>query len=166
MKKLSSSLLPVLAGALPIMMAACASLSLNNVDFAWPVESSLPVSSSNTVEDGRYAIAFSVTPLAVEEFQDSSALKGKSLRILRNAAGFYFVTSGGFKNVYVFSPGEGALSLKKKIGIGKNAEGEELRLNEPALNQRPPYVELIDGQKKILLSPNGIVEPETGGPKE
>lgn len=165
MKKSLSSLLPLLASVLSIMMGACASLSLNNVDFAWPVESSLQVNNSNSVEDGRYAVAFNVAPLATEEFQDSSALKGKSLRILRNSTGYYFVTATGFRNVYVFSPGEGKLSMKEKISIGKNTEGQELKLENPALNQRPPYVELLDGQAKYLLSPDGMLE-SAGGPKE
>ncbi len=166
MKKSLSSLLPLLASVLSIMMGACASLSLTNVDFAWPVESSLPVNNTNSVEDGRYAVAFNVAPLATEEFQDSSALKSKSLRILRNSNGYYFVTAAGFRNVYVLSPGEGILRVKKKISIGKNAEGQELRLDNPALNQRPPYVELVDGQMKYILSPDGMVEAPAGGPKE
>ena len=77
---------------------------------AWPVESVVTVSPSNAVQEGRYALSFSVAPLAAAEFGDSTALRGTSLRLMRNVEGYYFVTGPKFKHVYVFTPRDGALT--------------------------------------------------------
>ncbi len=134
---------------------SCASLSLQWVDYAWPVESVLKVGEHNTMEDGRYAVSIRVTNLALEEFQDSTALVGASLRLIRNEEGFYFVTGPKFKNVYVFTPGPSELNMKSKIPVA------EAGLKSPALNQRRPYVEVVDGRAwKKLLTNDTIVDEE------
>ena len=135
-------------------LSSCASLSLQWVDYSWPVESVLKVSQHNTIEEGRYAISIRVTHLAIEEFQDSSTLIGTSLRLIRSEEGYYFVTGPKFKNVYVFTPGASELNLKSKIHIS------ETGLKSPAFNQRTPYVELVDGKilKKLLASDNIVEE--------
>jgi hypothetical protein len=94
--------------------------------------------------------------LAIEEFQDSSALIGTSLRLIRSEEGYYFVTGPKFKHVYVFTPGASELNLKSKIEIS------ETGLKSPALNQRTPYVELVDGKtlKKLLTSDNIVEEKQ------
>ena len=127
---------------------SCGSLSLQWVDYSWPVESVLKVTPQNTLDDGRYAVTIRMTNLAIEEFQDSSALIGASLRLLRNVEGYYFITGPKFKNVYVFTPGASELNLKSKIQVS------ETGLKSPALNQRTPYVEVVDGKgwKKLLTS--------------
>ena len=89
----------------------------------------------------------------MEEFQDSTALRGAKLRLLRSNEGYYFLTGPRFKHVYVFAPGAAALSLNKAILV---AEGG---LKNPALNQRPPYVELLDGEGfRRLLTNDDIAE--------
>jgi hypothetical protein len=136
-----------------LALASCADLKLERVDFGWPVESVVPVSSSNMIEEVRYGVAANVAPLATAEFEDSTALRGAKIRILRNAEGFYFVTGPRFKHVYVFTPGPSSLSLYTAIEVNPNG------LKNPALNQRTPYVELLDGDTfHRMLSNDDIVE--------
>jgi hypothetical protein len=136
--------------------SSCSSLSLQWVDYSWPVESVLKVSQHNTIDEGRYAVSIRVTYLAVEEFQDSTALIGTSLRLIRSGEGYYFITGPKFKNVYVFTPGASELNLKSKIQVS------ETGLKSPALNQRIPYVELVDGKttKRLLTSDNVVEEKQ------
>jgi hypothetical protein len=135
------------------MIAGCTSLRLDQADYGWPVESVVTVSSSNRFEEGRYALSCNVARLAVEEFQDSAALKGATLRVLRSADGYYFITGPRFKNVYVFSPATNELALTSKISVSQRG------LTNPALNQRPPHIQLVDGDTfSLLLSSDDIVE--------
>ena len=151
MKKLALTLV-ALTGVL-LALPSCTSLELDRVDFGWPVESELTVDNAGMVREGHYAIAFSVSQLSFEEFQDSTALRGTRIRLLRNTEGDYFITGPRFKNVYVFKPVDRALDLKSKIAVSPAG------LHNPALNQRPPYVELVDnGHVSILLSSDEIVE--------
>jgi hypothetical protein len=136
-----------------LLIASCSTLHLDRVDYAWPVESVLTVTPSNLVEDVRYGLTAGVAGLATEEFQDSTALRGVKLRLLRSAEGYYFLTGPRFKNVYVFSPGAASLTLNKAIAVS------ETGLKNPALNQRPPYVEVIDGETfHRLLTADAIQE--------
>jgi hypothetical protein len=148
----TSALFFVLPIAL-IALSGCSSLRLENVDFGWPVENVVTVTDRNTIEEGRYIVSCNVASLAQEEFQDSTALRGQSLRLLRSSEGYYFVTGPKFKNVYVFKSGPRELSLESKIEVSKSG------LKSPALNQRPPYVELLDGESfRRLLTSDDIVE--------
>ena len=136
-----------------LLLPSCSSLTLERVDFGWPVESVVTVSSSNTIEDVRYSVSARITGLAQEEFQDSTALHGAKLRLLRSSEGYYFLTGPRFKHVYVFSPGPSTLVLSRAIQVS------EAGLKNPALNQRPPYVELLDGDAfRTLLTSDDIVE--------
>jgi hypothetical protein len=128
------SVLPLL-----VLFPACATVTLEHANFAWPVESVLTVNSMNMIEEGRYAFAVNIGPLAEAEFQDSTALRGKSIRVLRNAQGLYFMTGPRFKNVYVFHAGDGSFNGVTTIKVS------ETGLGQPALNQRHPFVELLDG---------------------
>ena len=140
-------------GAVLLALSSCSTLTLEHVDFSWPVESVLTVSNTHTIEEGRYGLTCSVANVAREEFQDSTALRGTKLRILRNGEGYYFLTGARFKNVYVLTPGEGTLTLKARIAVS------ETGLTNPALNQRPPFVQLLDASAPArLLSSDDIVE--------
>ena len=132
------------------LFAACSTLTLQSVNFAWPIESVLPVDESGMVTDDRYSLSFDTRGLFYEELNDSSAYKEKEIRILRNVNGFYFVTVNKFKNVYVFKISDGTLVLDNKIFIS------EFGVENPALNQRAPYVELIDGVNSLYLTNTGI----------
>jgi hypothetical protein len=136
-----------------VLFASCSTLQLDRVDHAWPVESVLTVTPTNLVEDVRYGLTAGVSALATEEFQDSTALRGAKLRFLRSAEGYYFVTGPRFKHVYVFAPGASALTLNKAIIVSESG------LKNPAFNQRPPYVELMDGDAfHRLLTADAIQE--------
>jgi hypothetical protein len=141
------------APAALLVFSSCSSLKMDYVDFGWPVESVVTVSSVNKIEDLRYSVSAWVAGLAQEEFQDSTALHGAKLRLLRSSEGYYFLTGPRFKHVYVFSPGPSSLVLNKSIPV---AEGG---LRNPALNQRTPYVEVVDGDNfHVLLTSDDIVE--------
>ena len=136
-----------------VSLPGCSALTLEQVDYGWPVESVVTVSPANSIEEVRYGLRSGVGAVAREEFQDSTALKGTSLRLLRSAEGYYFLTGARFKHVYVFTPGPSTLVLNRAIPV---AEGG---LKNPALNQRPPYVELVDGESfRRLLTSDDIVE--------
>ncbi len=142
-----------IATASLFVISSCSSLRLDRVDFGWPVESVVTVGPTNTIEDVRYSVKAAVANLAQEEFQDSTALRGAKLRILRSSEGYYFVTGPRFRHVYVFSPGASTLLLNKAIPVSEGG------LKNPALNQRAPYVELLDGDTvRTLLTSDDIVE--------
>jgi hypothetical protein len=136
------------------LLAGCSSLTLQNADFGWPVESAVSVGSTGMFEDPQRGLGVNVSPLSMAEFQDSTALRGAKLRILRSNAGYYFVTGAHFKHVYVFRPAENALTLYTTIDVSTAG------LKEPALNQRPPYVELLDAAlpTPLRLTHEGVVE--------
>lgn len=132
------------------LTSSCSTLKLKPADFAWPVESVLAVDEDGNVSEERYSISFNTKGLFFEEMKDSSAFQGKELRVLRDVMGFYFITANNFKNVYVFEMDEGAMELDNTILIS------EAGILNPALNQRPPYVELISNGKSMLLTNKGI----------
>ena len=140
----------ILSFSLLGLFAACSALTLQPANFAWPIESVLPVDENGMVSDDRYSLSFDTIGLFYEELNDSSAFSEKEIRILRDINGFYFVTASSFKNVYVFKMNYGAMVLDNKIFIS------EFGVEKPVLNQRVPYVELIDGDKSIYLTNTGI----------
>ena len=95
-------------------------------------------------------MSFNTKPLFFEEIGDSTAYLDRDIRIIRDTKGYYFVTAKNFKNVYVFEGIDGELKLDNKIGISEKG------MNNPAFNQRIPYIELVDNGKKTLLSNEGI----------
>lgn len=115
--------------------AACGpSLVIQNVDYSQPVESVLTPDGDAMVHDQRYAIKFSISSILEEEGVSSV----DEIRLIRNRAGYYFVTAEGFSNVYVFEADESELKLAKKIEISGDG------LGQPAFNQRDTYIELVD----------------------
>jgi hypothetical protein len=139
--------------SLMFMFHACASLTLKQADFSWPVESVLPVAEDGFANEERHNIIFNAREMFLEETGDSSAYLNKEVRVIKDSKGYTFITSPDFKNVYVFKDGEGELCLEKKIEISKTEN-----LKDPAFNQRMPYIELLDGDKKLLLTNEGIKE--------
>lgn len=118
-----------------LSVTACGpSLVLHNVDYSQPIESVLEADADFNVHDQRYAVKFSIAPLLTEE-----GVSGvDEIRIIRNRAGYYFVTASGFNNVYIFAPGASKLELVEKMLVSSNG------LSQPAFNQRDTYIELID----------------------
>lgn len=133
-----------------VVAAGCSSLKLTQADFAWPVESVLKIDSNGNVSDNRFSFSVNVKPLFLAETGDSLSYASKELRIIRDTKGYYFTTVTGFKNVYVFGISDGAFKLSEKILIDENG------IKAPVMNQRPPFVELIDGAKKYLMNNEGL----------
>ena len=134
---------------------ACSTLMLQPADFSWPVEAVMKVDNNGNVQENRYSISFNSKDLFLQETGDSLGYKNKELRVIRDVKGYYFMTANNFKDVYVFNPVDGALQLKNKIEIS-----DSLKMKNPALNQRPPYIELIYGSKHVNLTADGIAEEE------
>jgi hypothetical protein len=133
-----------------LITAACSVLTLQPANFAWPLESILPVDDNGKISEDRYSFELNTVGLFFEEFQDSLSYKGKEIRMIRDNLGFYFITATTFKNVYVFKAEEGKLLLENKIFIS------EFGMQAPAFNQRDPYIELIDGTYKMNFTHKGI----------
>jgi len=130
--------------------AACSVLTLTPAYFAWPIESVLNLNDEGEVSDERYSFSFDAKGIYYEEFQDSLAYLDRKLRIIRDVQGYYFITGAKFKNVYVFRAYDGAMVLNNKILISESG------VQNPAFNQRSPHIELIDGDKKVKLTHEGI----------
>lgn len=130
--------------------AACSVLMLTPANFAWPIESVLQVNDEGEVSDERYSFSFNAKGIYFEEFQDSLAYLDRELRIIRDVRGYYFITGTNFKNVYVFRVDDGAMVVNNKVLIS------DFGIKNPAFNQRAPHIELIDGDKKLKLTHEGI----------
>lgn len=136
---------------LAVLAAGCSPLMLKPANFSWPIEDELKSDSHGMVHEDRYSLSFSIKPLMYAETKDSIHVANKPIRLIRGVRGYYYITAPKFKNVYVFSQGDGGLVLEKKIAVSE--EG----LTSPAFNQRPPYIELINGNgKPIYLNIDGI----------
>jgi len=145
---------------LAVQIMGCSTLLLRPVDFSWPIEATLQPDGKGNVREARYQVSFNVKALLFDELKDSTAVTKHTLHVIRDQAGYYFVTAKGFKNVYVFEHGEDALQLHKKILVSEKG------LDAPAFNQRAPYISLINEKRgneaPILLTRDGIAE---GGKK-
>lgn len=139
----------IITGAV-FSLSACSSLTLSPADFAWPIETVLKIEKDGSVKEDRYSVKFNTKNMFFEETQDSLGYVGKSIRLIRNYAGFYFMTAQDFKNVYVFSVKNAVFTLENKIEV--NATG----LENPAFNQRPPFIELLDEDIVYRLTSDGI----------
>ena len=136
-----------------LCLAACSPLALKPADFGWPVESVLKADAKGMVQENRYQLSFSIKPVFLEETGDSSNASSATVRVIRDRAGYYYLVAPGFKNVYVFGTGDGALTLEKKVLISESG------LSSPAFNARPPHIQLLNGNDKPrLLDKSGIKE--------
>ncbi len=140
-----------------LLLPACSPLTLKPADFSWPVESVLKVDAKGMAQENRYSVTFNAKPLLFAETQDSVNVTKHSLRMIRDGRGYYFITASGFKNVYVFEHGDGSLKLVSAIKVSEKG------LDSPALNLRPPYVQLVtEKDPAVLLDRDGI---QQGGKK-
>ena len=137
---------------IPFIVAGCSTVILQPADFSWPVESVLKVNEKGFISEERYTFSVNVKPLFQKELADSNLAIGKEIRIIRDKAGYYYITASGFKNVYLFLPVEDGLKLEEKIIIS-----EKEPFTSPVFNQKSPNIELLDGSNKYLLNSKGIV---------
>ncbi len=136
-----------------IAIAGCKSIVLEPADFAWPIESVLTVNKNGTIEENRYSFQVNVKPLFDAERSDSTGVSMESVRIIRGEKGYYYMIAPGFKNLYIFTVNNGQMVLYNQIHVSET--GIEL----PALNQRKPYIELLDGERHLFYVNNeGIKE--------
>jgi len=137
------------------LLPACATLILEPADFSWPIESVLKVNNDGLVQEQRFSFSFNARDLFLEETGDSLGYQNKDLHIIRGTKGYYFITANNFKNVYVFNAEDGKLKLNNKIVIS-----DSTAMENPAFNQRTPYVELTYGNENVNLTNEGIKEEE------
>lgn len=143
-----------------LTIVGCSSLQLQPADFSWAAEEIVDVNGKGMVDAKRYSVAFTVTALLAQEFgADSAAAKGtKELRLIRDKAGFYYVTGKKFKNVYVLAQADGALSVAATLAISP-----EKQMDDPKFDQKGSYIELWNGKDKFQLT-KGAAQP-LGGKK-
>ncbi len=143
-----------------IVLAGCSSLQLQPADFAWAAEEIVEVGSKGMVDAKRYSVAFTVTPLLAKEFAaDTMAAKNtREIRLIRDKAGFYYLTGKKFKNVYVLVQSEGALAVNNTLVISA-----EKPMDDPKFDQKDSYIELWNGKEKFQLT-KGSAQP-VGGKK-
>lgn len=142
----------ILIFTVTVFVYACSTLTLKPADYAWPLENVLKIDNKGFITEQRYSFSVNVKPILFEEFKDSTNYIGKELRIIRDKAGYYFITGKDFNNVYVFKPIESGMQLENKIVIS-----ETQKLISPAFNQRNQFIELVDSQKKYQLTSKGLV---------
>ena len=134
-----------------LLITSCATIQLDKANFSWPVESELQVDINGNTGDERYSLEFNVENMFNNEFPDKNEQVYTPIRFIRNKMGYYFITSEGFKNVYVFSMKEGVFDLHKIIQIS------QIPFNSPAFNQRGDFIEFIYNEKsKLKINENGI----------
>jgi len=134
-----------------LLLSGCSSLKLTPVDYSWPLEAVIKVDDNGFVREDRYSLKINVQNLFQEEFGVGVDFKGKTIRIIRNSIGTYFITAENFKNVYLFNQDLGSMSLVKKIAVS------EVGLKNPFFNQRDTYIELVDENLKLNLTNEGII---------
>jgi len=136
-----------------LLFAACSSeVIFKPAKFAFPIESLLKADANGKIEEQRYSFSLNVKEIYQLEFSDSSAAAGKEIRLIRDDAGYYYLTAKDFNNIYVLFPSEGGFKLIKKIII------PEAKPAKIAFNQKSPYIELITEKNRFLINHLGLVE--------
>jgi hypothetical protein len=136
--------------AATLALPGCA-LTLKPVDFSWSYESVLNAGPDGVVKGEPKTIAFNAQELFREETGQPGPVEGRAVRIIRNAEGQYFITSPGFRHVYIFNGTDSALRLWNKVLI------DEKGMEKPFFNRRDRGIELVNNDKVYLLNKDGIV---------
>jgi len=146
----------VWVAAMALALSGCATVTIKPADFSWSFESVLTANSAGIVSGEPKTIAFDAGTLFREETDSKATAAGKTVRVIRDREGYYFVTSPGFRHVYIFSGSRDRLTLRKKVLIAP--EGME----KPFFNRRDRGIELGANGQVYLLTRKGIV---SGGKK-
>lgn len=125
---------------------------ISKVDYSQPIETVLVPDEQGMVNDVEHGIKFSILPLQYAETKDTTFVTTKPIRMIRGKEGYYYITSDGYRHVYVMAPDKGILKLKNKIAI------KEQGISDPAFNQRDPYVQLISQEtgEQYTITADGI----------
>lgn len=134
-----------------LLLSGCKStFELKSVDYSMLLETVVAPDASGFVSDRGYGLKFNVRPIQFLETGDSTTVNAE-YRIIRDINGYYFMTSAGFKNVYIMKPTENAMKLHKKVEVAPNG------MSRPAFNQRNPMIQLIDGDTlSFMLNKDGL----------
>ena len=134
------------------LLVGCKStFELKAVDYSILLETVMAPDPSGTVSDRGYGLKFNVRPIQFLETGDSTVVNSE-YRIIRDLNGYYFITSAGFKHVYIMKPTANAMKLHKQVMVTPNG------LERPAFNQRNPMIQLIDGDSRsFMLNKDGLV---------
>jgi hypothetical protein len=134
-----------------VVLSGCATVTLKPVDFSWSFESVLTADSTGYVRAEPKTIAFDARELFRAEAKDPGAAAGTVVRIIRDYDGYYFITSPGFKHVYIFGGANGKMTLKKKVLIAEQG------MEKPYFNRRELGIELVANGTAYLLNKKGII---------
>ncbi|MFA6468724.1 MAG: hypothetical protein WCW35_07490 [Bacteroidota bacterium] len=137
-----------------LIVAGCSSLQLQPADFSWAAEEIVEVGNKGMVDAKRYSVAFNITALLAKEFAaDTMAAKNtKEVRLIRDKAGFYYLTGKNFKSVYVLAQSDGALAVNNAVVISA-----EKGMDDPKFDQKDSYIELWNGRDKYQVTKGGAL---------
>ena len=99
---------------LAIILSGCSPLLLSPADFSWPIEVTLKPDGKGNVQESRYKVSFNVKALLFEELKDSVAVTKHTLHVLRDHAGYYFMTAKGFKKCVCLWSGRWSAQTRKE----------------------------------------------------
>ncbi len=133
-------------------IVGCSSLQLQPADFSWAAEEIVEVGAKGMVDAKRYSVAFNIHALLAKEFATDTiaAKETKEIRLIRDKAGFYYLTGKKFKNVYVLAQSDGALAVSNTLTISA-----EKMMDDPKFDQKDSYIELWSGKDKFQLTKGG-----------
>lgn len=134
-----------------LTLQGCAAITLKPVDYSWSYESVLTTDADGIARGEPKTIVFDAGALFRAESKQPGSVSGRTVRIIRNDEGFYFVTSPGFRHVYIFDGGRSKLTLRKKVLIAE--EGME----KPFFNRREQGIQLVANGQVYVLNKKGIV---------
>lgn len=134
-----------------LLISGCKStFELKSVDYSMLLETVVAPDANGYVSDRGYGLKFNVRPIQFLETGDSTTVSPE-FRIIRDMDGYYYMTSPGFKHVYIMKPSENAMKLHKKVEVAPNG------LSRPAFNQRNPMIQLIDGDTlSFMMNKDGL----------
>jgi hypothetical protein len=134
-----------------LVLSGCASLTLKPADFSWSYESVLTTDAGGVARGEPKTLVFDAGALFRAETKNPGTVAGRTVRVIRNAEGFYFLTSPGFRHVYIFDGRNGELVLHKKVLIA------EAGMEKPFFNRREQGIQLVDNGRVYFLNKKGIV---------
>jgi len=138
MKFLTSSITAIGLGAVLLLAGCSQSMFISNVDYSQPIETVLQPDEEGMVQDVQHGLRFSILPVQYEETQDTSSVSVNEVRLIRGREGYYYLTAPGFRNVYVLTPEQSGMKLKKKLEV------DEEGISAPAFNQRNTHIQLLN----------------------
>jgi len=139
-----------------LALPGCATVTLKPVDFSWSFESVLTTDAAGVATGEPKTLVFNASEMFKAETESPAAGADKVVRVIRDAEGYYYMTSPGFKHVYIFEGADGELTLEEKVLIAEQG------MEKPFFNRREQGIELVANGQVYLLNKKGLI---TGGKK-